>query len=46
MREEVLKLSGKAIDTFLEYDSRKLTAKEIQENKSDLAIYKYHCKTK
>ena len=44
MREEVLRLKGKAADAFLEYDSRKLTAKEIQENRDDLAFYKSHCK--
>jgi len=40
MREEILKLKGKAVDAFLAYDSRKLTVKEIRENKSDLAFYK------
>ncbi len=44
MMEETLKLKGKAVNAFLEYDSRRLTAKEIEENKKDLDFYKSHCK--
>lgn len=44
MVEEVLRLKGKAADAFLEYDSRKLSKKEIDDNKKAHDYYLKHCK--
>lgn len=44
MLEEVLKLKGKAIDAFLEYDSRKLSGSEKEANKKAHDYYLKHCK--
>jgi hypothetical protein len=44
MAEEILKLKGKAAKAFLEYDSRKLTAKEQKRIKEARKYYLAHCK--
>ena len=44
MVEEILKLKGKAAKEFLQYDSRKLTAKEQQRIKEARKYYLDHCK--
>lgn len=44
MVEEILKLKGKAAKAFLEYDSRKLTAKEQMRIKEARKYYLDHCK--
>jgi len=43
MVDEVLKLKGKAIDAFLEYDSRKLSRSEKHANKKAHEYYLKHC---
>ena len=43
--DEVLKLKGKAIDAFLEYDSRKLSKKEQESNKKVHEYYLKHYKS-
>jgi hypothetical protein len=43
MTEEILKLSGKAADAFLEYDRRELTSDEKISLKKARQYYKEHC---
>lgn len=43
--DEVLKLKGKAVDAFLEYDSRKLSKKEQESNKKAHEYYLKHCES-
>ena len=40
--EEILKLKVKAADAFLKYDSRKLSKKEMDENKKAYDYYLKH----
>ncbi len=42
MADEVLKLKGKAADAFLEYDSRKLSKREKNDNKKAHDYYLKH----
>lgn len=46
MVEEVLRLKIRALESFLKYDSRKLSKKERAENKKAHEYYLKHRKTK
>jgi hypothetical protein len=43
--EEILKLKGKAVKAFLEYDSRNLSKKEKESNKKAHEYYLKHCRS-